>query len=90
MALLNEILIHAMNKFELIDGMMTIVGVAFDETIKILMAKTHKIDSLFSHLPSHAYLRVLIYKQPDIETQIFCAHFWFCCPIPTTSHGGQS
>ena len=51
LALLNEILIHPMNKFELIDGMMTI------ETIKILMAKTHKIDSLFSHLPSHAYLK---------------------------------
>ena len=35
-------------------------------------------------------LRVLIYKQPDIETQIFWAHFLFCCPIPTTPHGGQS
>ena len=38
----------------------------------------------------NAYLRVLIYKQPDIETQIFWAHFRFCCPIPTTPHGGQS
>ena len=35
-------------------------------------------------------LRVLIYKQPDTETQIFWAHFLFCCPIPTTPHGSQS
>ena len=30
-------------------------------------------------------LRVLIYKQPDIETQIFWAHFLFCCLAPNTA-----
>jgi hypothetical protein len=30
LALLNKILIHPMNKFELIDGMMTIAGVEVD------------------------------------------------------------
>ena len=50
LALLNKNLIHPMNKFELIDGMMTIAGVEVDarDQANILMAKSHKIDSLFS------------------------------------------
>ena len=45
---------------------------------------------LYSYTVTWLLLRVLIYKQPDIETQFFWAHFLFCCPIPTTPHGGQS
>ena len=42
LALLNKILIHPMNKFELIDGMMTIAGVEVDarDQANILMAKS--------------------------------------------------